>query len=185
MEKMATNLEFKGRVLSLDTLYPRLKTLSAVYRETVNQIDTYFKIQAPEGTSGAANCQPRFKLREADTFTQGWLIYYERPDENASRYSRYQITEIADPEQLKNLLTLALGIKTIVKKQREVWMFKHTRIHLDTVADLGTFVELETVFQGQTDAEAVAEHRHVKTVLHLDRTDPIAGSYSDLRVQHG
>ena len=81
---------------------------------------------------------------------------------------------------LKGLLTLALGVKTIVKKQREVWMFNHTRIHLDTVADLGQFVELETVFQGQTEAEAINEHQHVKAVLHLDIVDPIAVSYSDL-----
>ena len=81
------------------------------------------------------------------------------------------------------MLTLALGVKTIVKKDREVWMFNHTRIHLDTVDDLGKFVELETVFRGQTEAEAVREHQHVKAVLHLDAVDPIAVSYSDLIMQ--
>ena len=84
---------------------------------------------------------------------------------------------------LKSLLTLALGVKTIVKKQREIWMFNHTRIHLDTVTDLGQFVELETVFRGQTEAEAIDEHQHVKAVLHLDTVDPIAVSYSDLIIQ--
>ena len=59
-------------------------------------------------------------------------------------------------------------------------MFNHTRIHLDRVADLGQFVELETVFQGQTETEAVNEHQHVKTRLHLDTADPVAVSYSDL-----
>ena len=59
-------------------------------------------------------------------------------------------------------------------------MFKNTRIHLDTVDDLGQYIELETVFRGQTEAEAIAEHQHVKDILHLDTVDPVAVSYSDL-----
>ena len=62
-------------------------------------------------------------------------------------------------------------------------MFNHTRIHLDTVTDLGQFIELETVFQGQTEVDAIDEHRYVKTTLRLDTTDPIAVSYSDLIMQ--
>lgn len=128
-------------------------------------------------------CEPRLKLREAAGWSEGWLIYYERPNQDGSRYSQYQLCEIGDPGSLKSLLTVALGIKTIVKKQRELWMFNHTRIHLDTVADLGQFVELETVLRGQTEAEAIDEHQHVKTALHLDTVDPIAVSYSDLIMQ--
>ena len=128
-------------------------------------------------------CEPRFKLREVNGMSEGWLIYYERPNQDTSRYSQYQLCEISDPGALKNLLTVALGVKTIVKKQREIWMFNHTRIHLDTVTDLGRFVELETVFQGQTEAEAIDEHHYVKTTLRLDTTDPVAVSYSDLVMQ--
>ena len=58
-------------------------------------------------------------------------------------------------------------------------MYNNTRIHLDTVADLGEFVELETVFQGQTEPEAAKEHQHVKTTLDLNAAEPIAVSYSD------
>ena len=128
-------------------------------------------------------CEPRFKLREVNGWSEGWLIYYERPNQDGSRYSDYQLCEVADPGSLKSLLTVALGVKTIVKKQREIWMFNHTRIHLDKVTDLGQFVELETVFRGQTEAEAVDEHQYVKTTLRLDTTDPIAVSYSDLVMQ--
>ncbi|RKU18087.1 hypothetical protein C6500_13780 [Candidatus Poribacteria bacterium] len=186
---MAKNLEFKGQFQSLDGLYPKLADLNATRHETVHQIDTYFYV----GSSGQQSvasivkkseaCEPRLKLREAKGWSEGWLIYYERPNQDGSRYSQYQLCEIADPGSLKGLLTVALGVKTIVKKQREVWMFNHTRIHLDTVADLGQFVELETVFRGQTEAEAIREHQHVKAVLHLDAVDPIAVSYSDLIMQ--
>ena len=170
---MATNLEFKAQCQSLESFYPRLADLKATHHETVRQIDTYFHL-----TSEAY--EPRLKLREIDEMTEAWLIYYERPNHNASRYSQYQLCKITDPSALKVLLTAAFGIKTIVQKHREVWMFNHTRIHLDTVVDLGQFVELETVFQGQTETEAVNEHQHVKTTLRLDAADPVAVSYSDL-----
>lgn len=183
---MAKNLEFKGQFQSLNELYPRLSDLNAIHHETVRQIDTYFHVGSSNQQSAESIvkksevCEPRLKLREAKGWSEGWLIYYERPNQDGSRYSDYQLCEIADPGSLKSLLTVALGVKTIVKKHREVWMFNHTRIHLDTVADLGQFVELETVFREQTEAEAIHEHQHVKTALHLDAVDPIAVSYSDL-----
>ncbi len=166
---MPTNLEFKTFYHSLDALRPKLDDLQAMYRETVNQVDTYFENQTG-----------RLKLRETREADEGWLIYYERPNHHASRYSQYQLCKVDKPAQLKNLLTVALGIKTVVKKQREIWMFNNTRIHLDSVAELGKFIELETVFQGQTEVEAVAEHKHVKTNLTLNKAEPIAVSYSDL-----
>ena len=169
---MAKNLEFKVRTESLDSLLPRLADLNATHSETVHQVDTYF--QNPKG---------RLKLRETDESGKGWLIYYERPNELESRYSIYQLCIIAEPAVLKGLLTAALGIKIIVKKQRSIWMYNNTRIHLDTVADLGEFVELETVFQGQTETDAIKEHHHVKTTLDLNSAEPIAVSYSELPKQ--
>ena len=180
---MATNLEFKAHYQSLDSLYPRLADLKATHRETVHQIDTYFYVMQVKDTSILETCKPRLKLREIDEAGEAWLIYYERPNQSESRYSQYQLSKVSDPLTLKALLTVALGVETIVQKQREVWMFKNTRIHLDTVANLGQFIELETVFQGQTEAEAIDEHQHVKRTLHLDTADPVAVSYSDLVMQ--
>lgn len=176
---MPKNLEFKARCESLDALQPRLADLKATHRETIHQVDTYF--HNPIG---------RLKLREITETGEGWLIYYERPNQHASRYSQYQLCEIAEPVVLKSLLAAALGIKTIVKKQRALWMFNNTRIHLDTVEGLGQFVELETIenpplageihCQGQTESEVIAEHQHVKITLQLDTAESIAISYSDL-----
>lgn len=181
--EMATNLEFKAQYPSLESLYPRLTELNAGHRETINQIDTYFYVTQVKDPAISEVCKPRLKLREIGETGEGWLIYYERPNHNESRYSQYQLSEIANPSTLKALLTAALGVEVIVKKQREVWMFKNTRIHLDTVMDLGQFIELETVFQGQTEAEAIDEHQHVKNTLHLGTADPVAVSYSDLVMQ--
>ena len=191
---MATNLEFKAHCQSFESLYSRLADLKATHRETVHQTDTYFSVTHVKDASLLETCKPRLKLREiteasdhgvtsADETDEAWLIYYERPNQSESRYSQYQLSKVSDPSTLKALLTVALGVETIVQKQREVWMFKNTRIHLDTVADLGEFIELETVFQGQTEAEAIDEHQHVKRTLYLGTADPVAVSYSDLVMQ--
>ncbi len=181
---MAKNLEFKARYQSLETLYPKLADLNATHRETVHQIDTYFYLTQVKDVSVLEICKPRLKLREIDETNEAWLIYYERPNQSESRYSQYQLSKVSDPSTLKALLTVALGVETIVQKQREVWMFKNTRIHLDTVANLGQFIELETVFQGQTEVEAADEHQYVKRILHLGTADPVAVSYSDLVMQN-
>ncbi len=169
---MAKNLEFKVRSVSLESLLPKLADLKATHRDTIHQVDTYF--QNPKG---------RLKLRETDGSDEGWLIYYERPNRLESRYSIYQLSKIDKPTELKELLTAALGVKTIIKKQRSLWMFNNTRIHLDTVDELGEFVELETVFQGQSETDAIEEHHLVKTILDLDTAEPIAVSYSELPKQ--
>lgn len=166
---MAKNLEFKVRIVSLDNLIPRLVKLEAIYQELIHQVDTYF--HNPKG---------RLKLRETEELDYGWLIYYERPNEVDSRYSTYELCRIAEPTAIKQLLNTALGIKTIITKERSLWMYNNTRIHLDRVKDLGEFVELETVFKGQTEPEAIKEHQHVKSTLALNLAEPIAVSYSEL-----
>ena len=134
----------------------------------MKQLDTYFNV--PQG---------RLKLREINT-DEAELIYYERSDLAESRYSNYQICDIPEPVAFKGIATMAWGVKGVVEKQRELWMFGDTRIHLDEVKDLGQFVELETVIREQTETEAQAEHQLVKNALGIKEEDLVSVSYSDL-----
>ena len=53
---------------------------------------------------------------------------------------------INDPEGLRAALTATDGIRAVVAKERRLLLWEGSvRIHLDAVADLGTFVELEAV----------------------------------------
>ena len=162
------NLEFKANCESLDVLRQRLANFQAEHRHTMTQLDTYFNV--PQG---------RLKLREIDTH-KAELIYYERSDLAESRYSNYQICDVPEPMAFKQIATMALGVKGVVEKQRELWMFGDTRIHLDEVKDLGQFVELETVIHSQTEAEAQTEHQLVKDTLGIKEEDLVSVSYSDL-----
>ena len=162
------NLEFKANCDSLDVLRGHLINLQAEHRRTMKQLDTYFNI--PQG---------RLKLREINT-DEAQLIYYERSDRAESRYSSYQVCDISEPTAFMQIATMAWGVKGVVEKQRELWIFGDTRIHLDEVRDLGQFVELETVIRNQTEEEAQAEHQLVKDALGIKEEDLVSVSYSDL-----
>ena len=67
----------------------------------------------------------------------------------------------------------------IVKKERELFLYKNTRIHLDQVKGLGYFLELETrVLNGLQDAEK--RFSYLLDLLELKSKTEIRASYKDL-----
>ena len=73
------------------------------------------------------------------------LIYYNRPNTIEPKLSNYQIFEVPDHdvESLKRVLSLAVGVVGVVRKVRKVYLIGQTRVHLDQVESLGSFMELE------------------------------------------
>jgi predicted adenylyl cyclase CyaB len=67
-----------------------------------------------------------------------------------------------------------------VRKRRHLFLYRHTRIHLDEVEGLGPFVELETVMCGQPESEAHAELQHVAAALALKPDDAVPRPYVEL-----
>jgi adenylate cyclase class 2 len=132
------------------------------------QIDTYFLV--PNG---------RLKLRETDRASE--LIWYDRPDEAATRRSDYRLTPISHPSELKASLTAAVRVRGVVDKTREVLLWHNVRIHLDQVAGLGSFVEFEAVI-GPGDDEETGHVRIAElcTAMSIARADHLETSYCDL-----
>lgn len=74
------------------------------------------------------------------------MIYYDRPDTEGPKLSDYSKAAVSDPESLKTVLSMSLGIKGCpVIKKRLLFMYKQTRIHIDEVEGLGNFMELEVL----------------------------------------
>mgnify|MGYP000970553570 CR=1 FL=1 len=95
------------------------------------------------------------KLREDVGAGTAELIHYRRPSDSGVRTSRYTRVPV-DGLAMGALLGDALDVLGTVEKQRRLLLWKTTRIHLDDVARLGAWVELETVLEG---AEPTAEDR--------------------------
>ena len=146
--------------------------------EITKQKDIYFR--SPTG---------RLKLRVTGG-SEGQLIYYERSDEAGPRASGYLISPVAATGALTQVLTEALGVIGIVRKKRVVYVVGRTRIHLDELAGLGNFIELEYVFQDvaamnvgsdiEEQRAALAAVVELMDRLNVPRADLIGNSYIDL-----
>ncbi len=166
---MPTNIEIKARVRNFLDLKRRAESLSDLPLEVIPQDDTFFVI--PKG---------RLKLRVLAP-DRAQLVYYERPNQDGPKRSDYFIFNTNDPENLKTALSLALGIRGVVRKTRYLYMVGQTRVHLDDVEGLGQFMELEVVLRDdQSDAEGQAIANDLMKKLGIEPTDLIEGAYMDL-----
>ncbi|HLJ91736.1 MAG TPA: class IV adenylate cyclase [Gemmataceae bacterium] len=163
------NLEVKARCAQLTATRAAVHRLGARSGGVELQTDTYFVV--PKG---------RLKLREI----QGQapvLIAYDRPDRSEARLSTYHLVPVRDAAVLKAAFALTLSIRGEVHKRREIYLWRNVRIHLDEVANLGTFVELEAVLTSDEGAiEAPAHVTHLCQELMITPADQIAPSYAEL-----
>ena len=166
---MASNIEIKARVDDFVALQARAKSLSDQPVRVLSQEDTFFNTD-----------KGRLKLRLLAP-NQGYLIYYERPDQDGPKRSDYYLSKTEEPETLKNVLALALGVRGVVRKTRHLYMVGQTRIHLDEVDGLGQFMELEVVMQaGQSEAEGQSIAEDLMRSLGVRKEALIEGAYMDL-----
>ena len=162
------NIEAKYRCPDLAAVRERAQALGARSMGVLKQQDTFFS--APLA---------RLKLRDSGN-GKAELISYRRADVPHARGSDYTICRVSDPSQMRQTLGHALGASGAVAKQRELYLFRTTRIHLDAVDNLGDFVELETVLGGQSDDDAHKELRYVAEALGLEAGQVVAKPYVDL-----
>lgn len=163
------NIEIKARVRDLPGLRAAALALGARPLAHERQTDTYFRV--PAG---------RLKLREK-VGEPATLIGYHRPDAATSRLSRYHLVPIPDAVGLKALLESVLGVRAVVKKEREILLYRAVRIHLDRVDGLGTFLELEAVLAPDHDeAEGQELVRWLTEGLGIAPEELMGASYVDL-----
>ena len=170
---MATNVEIKARVRDPDALRAHAEALSDTPCTIIPQEDTFF--HTPQG---------RLKLRVLAP-DRGQLIYYQRQDAAGPKRSDYLVATTGEPDALKAVLAAALGVRGVVRKQRHLYLAGNTRVHLDHVEGLGTFVELEVALgPGQTTEEGQAIAIGLMTELGIQKVDLVEGAYIDL-LQNG
>jgi len=142
--------------------------LGAEDRGVIVQRDTYFRV-----------AEGRLKLR-VETPGGAALIAYHRPDAAEARESRYRVTPVEDGEGLREALDAALGTLVVVDKERRLLLWEGVRIHLDRVAGLGSFLELEGVAAAASDLEPErARVARLGEALGLDERRILPDSYSD------
>jgi len=166
---MPTNVEIKARVRDPAALAALARCLSDSPPVTLQQRDTFF------GCSHG-----RLKLRELDS-GESELIWYDRPDTTGSKRSDYRLAAITDPAALRDVLERAHGVTQIVEKMRTLCLVGQTRIHLDEVVGLGSFVELEVVLHdGQPESEGHRIAAELMARLGIAATDLLTSAYAEM-----
>jgi predicted adenylyl cyclase CyaB len=169
MSHLRRNIELKAHYADLDHGRAVARNLGATSQGILKQTDTYFKV-----ASG------RLKLREIEA-AGNELIWYHRSNAAAARSSDYTLYPIPDPATFKAMMAGALGVLCVVRKRRDLYLWKNVRIHLDEVDDLGSFIEFEAVLSGsETERDAYDRLVLLKDQFQITDADRIDSSYSDL-----
>lgn len=149
-----------------------LKSHNADFKGTDHQIDTYFKVN-----------KGRLKLREGDI--ENYLIYYERENKEGPKQSDVILFKSAPESSLKSILINANGVLIIVDKKREIYFIENVKFHIDTVKELGTFMEIEAIDEdGSIGKEKLLKqcNQYLKQ-FDIKESDLISVSYSDLLLE--
>jgi adenylate cyclase class IV len=166
---VSRNIEVKCRVSSLAEVRSKALAIATRPAELVEQTDTFFAV--PAG---------RLKVREF-TDGSGELISYDRPDQPGPKESAYTRVSCQNAKMLSQALRSVLPVRGVVVKRREVIVVGRTRIHLDEVSNLGTFVELEVVLRGDESPEAgTREALQLLEILGISTSTLLSGAYIDL-----
>ncbi len=163
------NYEFKAKCDHLDSIEQILLQQQPVFAGTDHQVDTYFNV--PNG---------RLKLREGNI--ENALIQYERENIAGAKSSHVVLYRSVPGSSLKEALLNALGVKVVVDKKRKIYFIGNVKFHLDEVAGLGTFVEVEAIdAEGKIGLEKLqAQCNGYAQLFRISENQYLAESYSDL-----
>jgi predicted adenylyl cyclase CyaB len=164
------NLELKAVDTAPERSLQVCENLGGEDKGVLLQEDTYFKVS-----------RGRLKLRREREAT-AQLIAYERPDLLDQKESRYRILEVEDAAGLEEALSGSLGITAVVRKARRLFLLEGVRIHLDSVDDLGSFIEFEGIAEPRDADLAGFKTKLVdlRRSFGIEDADLVRGSYCDL-----
>lgn len=166
------NIEIKAKCNDHKKIRSILKSHNAAFKGTDHQIDTYFKVN-----------NGRLKLREGNI--ENFLVFYEREDKEGPKQSDVILFKFDLNSSLKEILLKSLGVLVVVDKQREIYFIENVKFHIDTVKNLGTFMEIEAIDSGgPLGKEKLLEQcQNFLDLFGIPKNDLISVSYSDLLLQ--
>lgn len=164
------NVEFKAELRDPGLARSICDSIGADPAGTLQQTDTYFRV-------------PDAKLKRRETPGAATeYIFYNRPNRSRPKLSSYTI--YTETQALERFGTSPLPVWVVVRKKRDLYLYKGVRIHLDDVDGLGQFIEFEAVVNPAHNLAAchnlVDELRRAFAPV---MGEPIACGYADLLAQ--
>lgn len=176
-----------------DAVRSKLAELDATQISTVDQVDTYY--DAPHRTFAETDEALRIRAETEsnesssapDPVTQ--LTYKGPLVDDASKTRTESETEVESRETMEEILDhLGFSPAAVVEKSRERYALDGYTVTLDTVSNLGEFVEVETEVEADhtnADLETAREGAFsILRALGLDPDEQIRTSYLDLLIEN-
>lgn len=162
-------VEIKAVCRDLSRARELIRSWGAEFLGRENQTDTFYNV--PSG---------RLKLRVSSA--ERLLIGYERPDQAGPKHCLVDLYPVEHPEAMHRLLEARLGVRIVVRKDRERWLLDNVKFHLDRVDNLGEFIEIEIL--GKRGRDSVESLREVcgefMDRLGIEPGDLVESAYADL-----
>ena len=162
------NLEAKFRLQNHAEAEARATAIGYTVRAVLHQRDTFFRV-----------AKGKLKLREENG--SAVLIYYHRDESGPLMLSNYEIVKVADPLRTLRILATALGPIAVVEKVRTLMMRDNVRLHLDQVARLGDYGEIEAVIADGDDPEqSRSAVNEILAALNVEKAGLLDVSYFEM-----
>ena len=118
-----------------------------------NHVAISLRLSTCRGTiiATATRLPPPYQVRGRNDMRKTERPCHDR-QENGARTSRFQLWEVTDAP-VKEILDAALGVRVIVRKQREVWRKDNVVFNLDTVEEVGQVFEVEAQARDNWDPD--------------------------------
>jgi adenylate cyclase class IV len=168
---MPRNVEVKVSLINHRAALRAARRICRRPPRVIRQCDTFY--DAGRG---------RLKLREQVPGSLE-LIHYFRPDRPGAKLSNYRIMRIPGrmKEEVKAFLAALFREDVRVRKTRYLWIHQGTRLHVDRVAGLGWFLELEAVLKArETPGSGHRRAEDLLRMLGLGGARPVSVAYADL-----
>ncbi len=164
-----SNVEIKAYCDNHDKIREILKSKEAEFKGIDHQIDAYFNTN-----------NGRLKLREGNI--ENYLIFYERENKPGPKQSKVILFDNIKGSPLKDILVKSQGILAVVDKKREIYFINNVKFHLDVVANLGNFMEIEAIdIDGTMRRDDLRNQcQYYLGLFDISKGDLLSESYSDM-----
>ncbi|ELY75532.1 class IV adenylate cyclase [Natrinema gari] len=159
----------------------RLEAVEARSRGSVVQIDTYY--DAPHRKFTETDEALRIRSEWTDRGSTDTHLTYKGPLVDDESKTREEVeTTVGDHEKTDAILTnLGFEAAATVRKERERFALEGYTITLDSVDDVGEYVEVETDVEDESDLEAARDGAYdILERLELEPDDQLRTSYLGL-----
>ncbi len=139
---MSHEIEAKIKVAALEPIEDKLKELNADFVQSVQQVDAYFMDTREQLRKDDCGLRIRQEIAAGQTTVR---ITFKGPHKDSKFKSRPEYeTSIDDIEMMENIFeSLGYHKQLTFEKKRTVWSLDSCEVCLDTLPELGCFVEVE------------------------------------------